>query len=217
MAFTGIPEVDLKILSQLDLHSLMDACSASKYLQDLCQVQSLWRELLQRDFPLALIYLPAEMSLREWYFYLSMHDAASEGQLNMLLYLAKKHEYPTNIGFNQAIVNGHLPVVQWYMRLTTDPPARIDIYNIASSIGYIVLEDAIIKAAEKGHLSMIQYFDELTDDGDLLFRLLDPALRKHQFEIADYVHQQTAGLDTVDPDDYENDPLVMKYFSEIIW
>ena len=66
--FTGVPEVDEKILLGLDYPSLLNACSTNIYVNSICLNDSFWREKLIRDFdPLIIRYKPHNINYRQQY------------------------------------------------------------------------------------------------------------------------------------------------------
>jgi hypothetical protein len=67
--FTGNPDSDIAILKELDYNSLIQLCAASKYFQSLCEISSLWKHLLIRDYPSMFSLKPENMSYRNFYDY----------------------------------------------------------------------------------------------------------------------------------------------------
>ena len=47
-SFTGVPDLDIKILNELDDQSLASVCQTDKYTQDLCSRGELWKQRVEK-------------------------------------------------------------------------------------------------------------------------------------------------------------------------
>jgi hypothetical protein len=67
-AFTGIKDVDLKILFELDDRSLLNACATNKYAYNICKNESFWRDRFISRFGNEVTkYKPEERSWKNHY------------------------------------------------------------------------------------------------------------------------------------------------------
>ena len=70
-AFTEIRDVDLKILSELDDRSLLNSCSANKYVYNICKDENFWRNRFIKKYgEHAASYKPTDRSWKNHYMQL---------------------------------------------------------------------------------------------------------------------------------------------------
>ncbi len=91
---TGVNEVDINILLQLDDASLAHVCRVDEYVRSLCNSDDLWRRRLEMFYPDALKYINPNISIKDNYINFS--------------------KYPIDLGgIDQAITDGNVEFVQW--------------------------------------------------------------------------------------------------------
>ena len=64
-SFTGIKDIDLSILLDLDLPSLLKACQTNRKIAELCKDEGLWRKKINKDYNLA--HKPDELTWKKYY------------------------------------------------------------------------------------------------------------------------------------------------------
>lgn len=67
LLFTNIPELDIKILDELDDFTLEDACSINAYLNSLCLSEQLWRNRILNFYPNVPIFKKEDQSWKDYY------------------------------------------------------------------------------------------------------------------------------------------------------
>lgn len=83
-AFTGIKDVDLKIISQLEDHEIGKVCQANKYVSRLCEDESFWlNRLLTKHSKHEIKQLRGSLSYKDLYHYLYLGDF-EEGALHAI-------------------------------------------------------------------------------------------------------------------------------------
>lgn len=141
--FTGNPDTDLLILLLVPWTSLNRICRSSRYLNSICESENFWRQKLAHDFgPESLQYKRPDVTFREQYANLvtSLHprqdlvrkfiswlfptleekrkvdianQAASKGDLNVLIHLEREGVLPDQEGATLAALHNHARVVNW--------------------------------------------------------------------------------------------------------
>ena len=123
IALTGIPDVDINILANLDDKDLFNACLVDNYIASLCRSDQLWYDKVQHRFVGAEKYKSAEKEWRKYYMELAdvsvnpttddANNAAGNGHLDVLKWLEQKGILPDNEGAGKAAKNGYLNVLKW--------------------------------------------------------------------------------------------------------
>jgi ankyrin repeat protein len=68
---SGIKDVDLKILSELDDETLLNFCITSQYGKQLCKDESFWRNRLIKQYPDSVSFKNPERTWKSWYLNLT--------------------------------------------------------------------------------------------------------------------------------------------------
>lgn len=75
VSMTGVPEIDINILLQLDDESLTHVCQVDEYIRTLCNGDDLWRRRLEMNYPRVLQYIKQyinpNISLKDIYINIS--------------------------------------------------------------------------------------------------------------------------------------------------
>lgn len=56
--FTGYPDIDLEILSQMNLKDVKKTCTINKYLNNLCNRSDFWKQKINTE----LLYIPSTLN-----------------------------------------------------------------------------------------------------------------------------------------------------------
>ena len=72
VTFTGVKDVDMLILMQLDDKSLFRTCKVNKYVNDLCKSENFWRNRLQNRFD--VITKPEDKTWKNYYVELAEEE-----------------------------------------------------------------------------------------------------------------------------------------------
>ena len=70
-SLSGIKDVDLKILSELDDETLLNFCVTNKYGSQLCQDEMFWRNRLTAKYPDSLNFKDPKRTWKSWYLNLT--------------------------------------------------------------------------------------------------------------------------------------------------
>ena len=97
---TGIPEVDFRILNNLDVKDLVNACRINKYVNSLCQSDYLWQGRVADRYQQMKIQKPEAMTWQEYYFALPYFHPRLE---------AKK--------FDQVVKDANYPILRSLIQL----------------------------------------------------------------------------------------------------
>lgn len=129
---TGVPEIDINILLQLDDASLTHVCQVDEYIRSLCNSDDLWRRRLEMNYPGVLQYINPNISLKENYINFS--------------------KYPINTnGLDLAVEDGNIEFVQWMHQqdssLFTD---YVRLFYLSATGGSVDLMDWFMKFDEVG-------------------------------------------------------------------
>ena len=72
-AFTGVHDIDIGILVNLDDVSLNNACQVNAYVRSLCKDKRLWIEKIKQRFPGEIVNLREGQDTEEFYYSLAAH------------------------------------------------------------------------------------------------------------------------------------------------
>ena len=78
MSFTGIKDLDYKIMEELDIRSLLNFCLTDTYISGLCKNDMFWKRRFEQRIGYGK-FKPADMSWRKYYLKLLSEDISSEG------------------------------------------------------------------------------------------------------------------------------------------
>ncbi len=128
-------DVNLLIMMELDIKSLLNYCSINKYSKKLCENEHFWRNRL-------------------WKYYGKMYprEGQTYKEFYKLAYYMNKFKYKKdNNALQKASEKGHLEVIKYLMSLDSK-------YHIDPRAGN---NYAIKSASEKNHLEMVKYLMSL--------------------------------------------------------
>ena len=100
---TGDPQVDFRILSELDDLTLIRACQSDAYIRSLCQDENFWRsKTVNRFGPQVLLSKPAHETHQQQYRYLAqmgnIFEESRRGRLDAVMALHNQRQlYPENL------------------------------------------------------------------------------------------------------------------------
>jgi len=78
MSFTGIRDLDYKIMEELDIRSLLNFCLTDTYISELCKNDMFWKRRFEQRIGYGK-FKPVDMSWRKYYLQLLSQDISSEG------------------------------------------------------------------------------------------------------------------------------------------
>lgn len=78
MSFTGIKDLDYKIMEELDIRSLLNFCLTNIYISELCKNDMFWKRRFEQRIGYGK-FKPADMSWRKYYLKLLSEDISLEG------------------------------------------------------------------------------------------------------------------------------------------
>ena len=84
---SGIKDVDLKILSELDDESLLRFCVTSKYGSEICKDETFWRNRLTVKYPDSVTFKDPQRTWKSWY-------------LNLTYFFDSEKFFPLSSNFN---------------------------------------------------------------------------------------------------------------------
>jgi hypothetical protein len=91
MSFTGIKDLDYKIMEELDIKSLLNFCRTDKYISQLCENDMFWKRRFEQRIGNG-IFKPVEMTWKRYYLDLLSNehnnpqgDVIREPLINILL------------------------------------------------------------------------------------------------------------------------------------
>ena len=215
-SLTGIKDVDLKILSELDDKSLLNFCQTSKYGNQLCQNEIFWINRIDRRYPYLKEFKKEDESWRRFFIRMTYYIAKLNEEFG-IPYIPTKGYNPEefyngwnkdskriyNVAMTWAALGGHLNIVQYLIDkkgandfnwALEDAAARghLDIVQLMIEKGASKFNNAMINAAEGGYLDIVKYLIEKAReknqwlDFDYAMRLA--AFRGH-LKIVDYLEQ----------------------------
>jgi hypothetical protein len=119
-SFTGVPDVDIFILSHLSDSELSMACRTNSYLNRLCESNELWSLKITNEYGVSILReRPKALNMKEYYQYLktaSPNLAARDGLVSLLDYFkSEKGELPNKIGSQWAAAKGELQSLEWLL------------------------------------------------------------------------------------------------------
>jgi hypothetical protein len=130
---TGVNEIDINILLQLDDESLTHVCQVDEYVRSLCNSDDLWRQRLEMNYPDVLEYINPNISLKENYVNFSKYSldlngllkAAEDGNLEFIQFqidndqsLVTFNPYFRSLPFfNAAASGGHIDIMNWLLEI----------------------------------------------------------------------------------------------------
>jgi len=141
---SGISDLDMTTLLFLELPDLDNACLINPRIQSLCQSDNFWKLKMERDYPEAIPYKPADITNRKEYRTLvnvkDPNRAANEGRLDQLIVLEKRG-LELYIGLaHRAAEHGHVNVLEWLSQRN-------------------ILPRGADLAAENGHLNVLKWME----------------------------------------------------------
>jgi len=78
MSFTGIKDLDYKIMEELDIRSLLNFCLTNTYISELCKNDMFWKRRFEQRIGYGK-FKPTDMSWRKYYLKLLSQEVRSEG------------------------------------------------------------------------------------------------------------------------------------------
>ena len=161
---TGVKDLDLLILIQLDDQNLVNVCKTNTTINELCNDQNFWLQRIMKMFPyLDLDILNRYKNGRSWSQYYiedlrtinktnaqyKLYNGAKNGYLDMVIIAVNKGADVTSDNYyalRNASAYGHLEVVKY---LVKNGPKLSDNYT-----------DSVILAIENGHSNILKYLVE---------------------------------------------------------
>ena len=186
---TGIQDIDISILNILDEYELSNACQTDKYINSLCQLDSLW----QRRFPVQYnIPTPVEkideLSWRDYYYlytYLPLEDEdlqriVENGVPSVIRSLLNNYPWVVSEVIRLIINNSDEELFRWLVDVY-GYQLGVEDANIVASEGsvdfleiiaeYDIYPDAtgIGLASDNGHVGVLEWLldNEIVDEEDL--------------------------------------------------
>jgi hypothetical protein len=194
---TGVNEIDINILLQLDDESLTHVCQVDEYVRSLCNSDDLWRQRLEMNYPDVLEYINPNISLKENYVNFSKYSldlngllkAAEDGNLEFIQFQIENDQslvtfYPYFRSlpfFNAAASGGHIDIMDWLLEigLIEQDPSN-GFYNpkepfaADEPVGYVTYNQLIELAIEGDHPQLLDWLDRKghpINDRELLYPL----------------------------------------------
>ena len=161
---TGVKDLDLLILIQLDDQNLVNVCKTNTTINELCNDQNFWLQRIMKMFPYLDLYILKKYKQdRDWSQYYiddlrtinktnaiyKLYNGAKNGYLDMVIIAVNKGADVTSDNYyalRNASAYGHLEVVKY---LVKNGPKLSDNYT-----------DSVILAIENGHLNILKYLVE---------------------------------------------------------
>jgi Ankyrin repeats (many copies) len=182
-AVTGVEEIDMNILTQMDDKTLTSACQIDRYISSLCSKEQLWKRRVEKYYSGAEEYKKMERTWREYYGLLST--------LN-----------PNEHGLSDAIMYGHLDILRWMASL--DPPilpdkddlymaaegGYLDIFRWAASLDPPILPYGNMAdiAADQGHLDILRWMYELDTPVRMVYNDLDKVAENGHLNVLQWLN-----------------------------
>ena len=140
---TGVQEIDLTILLQLDDISLTNVCQIDTYVKDLCQDENLWRIRSEKYFSSRLNEINPNISYRQNYINFVRYPSPYQGNTN---------SFNFDI-FNKATQDDNLEYIQFILDLYPDLQVFMgNIPKIALESGSIDILDWLLTIDQGGLL-----------------------------------------------------------------
>ena len=173
--FTGVHELDFRILLNMDYNSLMKICQTDKYLNQICQDDYLWRKEVERDFGKEVIkYKPERETYRQQYEHLRKvkdpNEEAMKGRLDGLIILEQRGVLPDENGANGAAEKGHLHILEWLEQRGILPDEEganyaamnehLNVLEWLEKRGILPDINGANFAAENGHLHVLEWLEQ---------------------------------------------------------
>jgi hypothetical protein len=186
---SGIKDVDLKILSELDDETLLNFCITSQYGKELCKDESFWRNRLIKQYPDSFSFKNPERTWKSWYLnltyflnkygdnFLSMEYPKKEfGMIEKAAQGGIKNKDLVNY-FRHKVVSH--PTMDEFLRRVREKRSLMDairgslkaeddnrLMEYLVSIGRVQKinewNDIIFAVAEMGNLQLVKYFVSLS-------------------------------------------------------
>ena len=196
---TGLKNLDLMILANLNDKDLVSVCNTSKRADEICSDEHFWRKRIEVKFPnVGTDVFKKYKGNRTWADYYvhdlvkiarknpddALEDAAKNGRLDHLMIAVDRGAYIyviNDAALSLASRNGHLEVVKYLIKSWADIHAWDDA--------------ALREASLYGHLEIVKYLIKLgayihaDDDGALSF-----ASENGHLEIVEYLVSQGANI-----------------------
>lgn len=185
---TGNQYADINILSYLNDEDLAKICLTNKYTNNLCQSDDLWNAKISMLTNTQVIKDKSNnQSAKDFYFYLKdllnknkdqqlANKAASNGNLNVLKWLAEKNILPDQEGVNSAAHFEKFNVLEWLAgrNILPDQDAadratisgHLDVIKWLAKKDILPTESGIIKSYRSENYNIIKW---LEDEGFLSF------------------------------------------------
>jgi len=123
--FTQVPEIDSRVLMNVDPQSLAAACQTNMLIASLCEDPVFWRQKLEKDFPGLSQYRPEGMSDKDQYLSLAIITdpigAARMGRIDILTHLRDSGIPITDFAADAAVGAGKINVLDWLENLGVVP------------------------------------------------------------------------------------------------
>ena len=149
---TGIDEIDMLVLLELDYRSLLNACQTNRQLNRICSADYFWRRKVEGDFGTeALQHKPVNETYRQQYEYLfranDPNREAGLGRVDALIVIERRGRRIGPNGLRAALYHERLNVLQWL------EPRGI-IQWISNNFSGTIMVDHL---AGDGHLRSLQW------------------------------------------------------------
>lgn len=117
VVFTGIPEVDEKILFELDYSTLIDVCSTNQYMYSICQSDGFWKTKVLIDYgPEVVSVKPPDETYQDQYtrlYNMYLEDAFQKGYLDVIIANFNGIEDLPEYYLTWAILSDDVNILNW--------------------------------------------------------------------------------------------------------